>query len=437
MNLTSVLSILTSFLTSPFTSETSINNTMLNLLSIATALLMGVVTSHYDIDMTHPQPTYTDSLGYGYDHGTTKLSKTQTSPMFFSFKVPEGDYKVTVTLGSKQYAGVTALRSETRRLVVDKMVTRKGELRDVTFNVNVHTPYIDGEKTVRIDKREIGTWGWDNKLTLEFNGETPAVSRIRVEPNTPKCKIWLCGNSTVTDQDGEPYASWGQMLPFWFNEKVSVENLAMSGLRTTSFIQQNRLEKIKAEVSKDDYVLVEFGHNDEKDRHSGSGAWYNFSMNLKTFIDELRPLGAHIILITPTERRNFQDGKARPTHGDYPAAIRTIAERENVPLIDLTIATTTLFNAMGEDGSKHLLVHYPTGTFPRQETELKDNTHANAFGAFEISKLVVEAMKKLDITPIKYLRNEWSGFTPSEPDDWQQFYWPPTPSGYTEKPAGN
>lgn len=357
--------------------------------------------------------------------------------MFFSMRVPEGDYKVTVTLGSRQYAGVTALRSEMRRMVVDRMETRKGELRDITFNVNVHTPYIDGKKTVSLHKREVGTMNWDDRLTLEFNGEAPAVTRIRVEPNMPKCKIWLCGNSTVTDQDIEPYASWGQMLPFWFNELVSVENIAMSGLRTTSFIQQNRLEKIKKELKKGDYVLVEFGHNDEKDRHSGSGAWYNFSMNLKTFIDELRPLGARIILVTPTERRNFQDGMAQPTHGDYPAAIRTIAERENVPFIDLTVATTTLFNAMGEEGSKHLLVHYPQGTFPGQDMELKDNTHANAFGAFEISKLVVEGMKRLNLDLINYLRDEWPGFSPSQPDDWQQFYWPLTPFGYTEKPDGN
>lgn len=410
---------------------------MVNIFHITTVLLLSALSSVYDIDMTKTQPTYTDSLGYGYDCGTVELSKKQKAPMFFSVKVPEGDYKVTVTLGSKYYAGITALRSETRRLVVDKMVTRKGELRDVTFNVNVHTPYIDGKKTVGLHRREIGKMNWDDKLTLEFNGESPAVSRIRIEPNTPECKIWLCGNSTVTDQDGEPYASWGQMFPFWFNEKVSVENLAMSGLRTTSFIQQNRLEKIKKELKKDDYVLVEFGHNDEKDRHPGSGAWYNFSMNLKTFIDELRPLGARIIFVTPTERRNFQNGMAQPTHGDYPVAIRTIAERENVPLIDLTVATTTLFNAMGEEGSKHLLVHYPMGTFPGQEAELKDNTHANAFGAFEISKLVIEGMKKLGINLTDYLRNEWPGFTPSEPDDWQQFYWPLTPSGYTEKPAGN
>ena len=140
-----------------------------SIIIIATAFVSGIVTPLYDFDMTRPQPSYTDSLGYGYDCGSVALSKKQAAPMFFSMRVPEGDYKVTITLGSRQYAGITALRSEMRRMVVDRMVTRKGELRDITFNVNVHTPYIDGKKTVSLHKREVGTMNWDDRLTLEFN----------------------------------------------------------------------------------------------------------------------------------------------------------------------------------------------------------------------------------------------------------------------------
>lgn len=180
----------------------------------------------FDFDLNKPQPNYTDEVGFGYDRGTSPVSKRQNRPMFFSVKVPEGDYKVTVTIGSRQYAGITALRAETRWMVVERMVTRKGELREVTFNVNVRTPYIDGQQTVVLQDREKRDWGWDNRLTLEFNGERPAVSRIRIEPHQPKRKIWLCGNSTVTDQDGEPYTSWGQILPYWFDEHVSVERIA-------------------------------------------------------------------------------------------------------------------------------------------------------------------------------------------------------------------
>ena len=391
----------------------------------------------FDFDMSKPQPNYDDEVGFGYDRGTSPVSKKQNLPMFFSVKVPEGDYKVTVTIGSRQYAGITALRSETRRMVVERMTTKKGELRDVTFNVNVRTAYVDGRKTVELQNREKEDWGWDNRLTLEFNGERPAVSRIRIEPNQPKVKIWLCGNSTVTDQDGEPYTSWGQILPYWFDENVSVGNIAMSGLRTTSFIAQNRLAKIVQEAKPGDYVLIEFGHNDEKDSNPGSGAWYNFTYNLKQFIDKLRPKGVNIILATPTERRNFKNGKICATHGDYPDAIRTVAKREGLPLIDLTTSTTELYNAMGDSLSKKLLVHYPANSYPGQSKELKDNTHSNAFGAYQICKLVVMGLKSNGIEAMKYLRPNWKDYNPQSYDDWQSFYWPATPMNYSEKPAGN
>ena len=357
--------------------------------------------------------------------------------MFFSSKSTRRDYKVTVTIGNKQYAGVTVLRAETRRLVVERMITKKGELRDVTFNVNVRTPYIDGKNTVGLQMRERKDWGWDNRLTLEFNGNSPAVSHIRIESNHPKMKIWLCGNSTVTDQDNEPYTSWGQILPYWFDENVAVENMAMSGLRTTSFIEQNRLAKIVQEVKCGDYVLIEFGHNDEKDDIPGSGAWYNFTYNLKKFIDNLRPKGAHIILATPTERRNFINGKICGTHGEYPVAIRTLAERECLPLIDLTKSTTELYNVMGDSLSKRLFVHFPANSYSGQDKELKDDTHSNAFGAYEICKLVIMGLKSNNVELVKYLRSNWRDFHYYNYDDWQKFYWPMTPINKLEKPAGD
>ena len=413
---------------------------ILLLLLLPVAHLLSIVhgqVRNFDFDMTKPQPNYNEDTGFGYDRNTIAISKKQKQPMFFSVRVPEGDYKVTVTIGSHQYAGVTCLRSETRRMVIERMMTKKGELQDVTFNVNIRTSYIDGQKIVELQNREKKDWGWDNRLTLEFNGERPAVNRIRIEPNQPKMKIWLCGNSTVTDQDNEPYTSWGQILPYWFDENVSVENIAMSGLRTTSFIAQNRLAKIVQEAKPGDYVLIEFGHNDEKDSTPGSGAWYNFTYNLKQFIDMLRPQGVHVILATPTERRNFKNKKISASHGDYPDAIRTIAKREGLPLIDLTVSTTELYNAMGDSLSKKLFVHYPANTYPGQNKELKDNTHSSSYGAYEISKLVVMGLKSNEIELVKYLRPSWKDFNPQFYDDWQSFYWPATPMNHSEKPAGN
>lgn len=391
----------------------------------------------YDFDMTTPQPQYTDSAGYGYDRGTEAVSEKNHRPMFFSVKVPEGNYKVSVTFGNERYAGVTALRSETRRLVEEKVCTRKGELKVCTFNVNVHTSAIDGNKTVSLQKRERRDWGWDNRLTLEFNGSAPAVTRIEVERNEPETTVWLCGNSTVTDQDGEPWTSWGQMFPYWFDERVAVFNIAMSGLTSTTFIAQNRLEKIRSEVKPGDYVVVEFGHNDKRDRMPGYGAWYNFTTNLKTFIDVLKAKGATVILVTPMERREFADGRVKRSHGDYPAAVRAVAERERLPLIDLTSSTAALYEAFGDEGSKKLFVYCKAGDYPGIRKDLSDDTHTGAFGAYETSKLVVMAMKGLGLGLTEFLHPRWKDFSPIKPDNPEDFYWPSTPSVGTKKPAGH
>lgn len=105
--------------------------------------------------------------------------------------------------------------------------------------------------------------------------------------------------------------------------------------------------------------------------------------------------GAYPVLVTPTRRRQYdKDGKIKDTHADYPAAIRDIAARENIPVIDLQDMTKVLCEAMGVEESKHLYVHYPANTYPGQTQELKDNTHFNTFGAYEVAKCVIEGMKK-------------------------------------------
>lgn len=102
------------------------------------------------------------------------------------------------------------------------------------------------------------------------------------------------------------------------------------------------------------------------------------------------------MLITPTARRRFQDGKNLNTHGEYPDAVKAIAARENLPLIDLTAMSTTLFETYGEEQSKKFLVHYPANTFPNQPKPLADNTHFNTFGAYEICRCVLQGMKRTE-----------------------------------------
>ncbi len=391
----------------------------------------------FDFDLTQPQPTYNEHDGYGYDFGTAfDVKKASSQPFYFSVRVPDGNYRVRIVLGGVK-GGNTTVRAESRRLMMDRVVTpKKKDTQTVEFVVNKRSPVIEGDRRVKIKDREKDYLDWDDKLTLEFNGPQPAVRSIHVERDDDVPTVYLCGNSTVVDQNYEPWASWGQLITRWMGPQVAVSNHAESGLTCRTFIGSFRLEKILKRLKKGDYVFVEFGHNDEKEHRPGDGAWYHYQYQLKIFVDEVRKVGAQIVFCTPTQRRQFEsDGKTvRNSHGDFPAAMKQVAEREQVPLIDLTTMTTQLYEATGVEESKHLLVHYPKEAYGR---ELADNTHFNPFGASQVAKCVVMGIKRLQLPLAQYLRSDWRDFDPTKPDDWRTFEWAPSPMKENAKPDGN
>ena len=372
------------------------------------------------------------------------LSKAQNvksnAPFTRNIEVPDGNYKVTIVLGSKKKAGKTVVRAENRRLMVDEVATKKGQFKTVEFVVNKRTPEIEKGKRVKVKDREKNYNTWDNAINLEFTGAAPAVKEVKIERDTTATTIFLCGNSTVVDQPYEPWASWGQMIPRWFGPEVAISNNAESGLTAGSFLGSYRLDKILTMMKKGDYVICEFGHNDQKEKMAGAGAWYNFSYNLKVFIDKVRAKGGNIIFVTPTQRRRFDDAthsKILETHGDYPDAMRAVAKREGVPVIELHDMTRTFFEALGYENSKKALVHYPANTFPGQDKPLADNTHFNPYGAYEIAKMVVMGMKQLNLPIVKYLRSDWKDFNPAQPDDYNKFVWYNSVQQDVTKPDGN
>lgn len=413
------------------------------LVSLFAALALNANAQTYDLDMTKPVPAFSEQTGYGLDDVEMRLmgahADIEHNSQYLSFLVPDGNYTVTMEIGSKKKAASTTVRAENRRLMIHDLATKKKEFKTVKFVVNKRTPQINEKTRVSIKDREKLYLTWDNLLTLEITGDAPAVKSIHVERNDDCKTVFLCGNSTVVDQSYEPWASWGQMIPVWFDENVAIANYAESGLATFSFLAQKRLDKILSQMKKGDYVIVEFGHNDEKDKRSGRGAWYNFSYNLKVFIDEVRDKGGNIILCTPTMRRAWEKGNKTiaNTHGDFPAAVRAVAERENVPMIDLTEMSKTFFETLGFEDSKRSLVHYPAGTFPGQTKKFEDNTHFNPFGAYEVAKMIVMGLKQTNSPLVSNLRPAWEDFNPSQPDDWKTFHWTASPLSEITKPDGN
>ena len=237
--------------------------------------------------------------------------------------------------------------------------------------INKRNTHISEKENVRIKPRERQKLNWDDKLTLEFNGDAPQLSELIIEKVNNVPTVFLCGNSTVVDQDNEPWASWGQMIPRFFNDSICFANYAESGESANTFIGAGRLKKALTQMKPGDYIFMEFGHNDQKQKGPGKGAYYSFMTSLKTFIDEARARGAYPVLVTPTQRRSFdENGKIRDTHEDYPEAMRWLAAKENVPLIDLNEMTRTLYEAMGVEPSKKAFVHYPAGTYPGQNLSL-------------------------------------------------------------------
>ena len=358
---------------------------------------------------------------------------TSSTPFFVSAAEPDGDYRVTVTLGAPAAATTTAVKAEARRLMMFPVATQPGKAVKRSFVVHVRTPSISPTESVRLKPREIGNLDWDDKLTLEFTGDHPAVESIAIQPvHVPT--VYLAGDSTVVDQDNEPWAAWGQILPAFFSDRIAIANEAESGETIASFVGEHRFDKIFSTLRAGDYLLMQFAHNDQKPGR-GFVPIPEYQDMLRRYIALARERGAHPVLVTSMNRRDFTpEGKIIPTLGDYPDAMREVARQQNVPLIDLNAMSKTLFESMGPEGTLKAFVHYPANTFPGQTEELKDNTHFNSYGALELAKCVVESIREIHLPIARDIRPDTPRFDPAHPDPPSVWTLPPDPFVSAQKP---
>ncbi|KLT67411.1 rhamnogalacturonan acetylesterase [Pedobacter sp. BMA] len=394
--------------------------------------------------------TFKPEKGYGFEPGTPvnvalsggkDLIKQSTitagQPFYFSVNVPEGNYKVTLTLGDAKVKTATTVKAEARRLMLENITTKPGEFVTKTFIVNVRNPEISTGAMVKLNDRELNSRSWDKKLTLEFNGAKPSVAALELTKVEDQVTVYLAGNSTVVDQRAEPWASWGQMIPRFFEPGVAFANYAESGLTLASFKGQKRLEKILTLIKPGDYLFIEFGHNDQKMKGENDGAWKSYTDNFKYYIAEAKKKGGIPVIVTSTSRRRFdENGKTINTLGDFPAAAKKVAADEKVELIDLNAMTAVLYDALGVEPSKKAFVFYPANTYPGQDKELADNTHFNSYGAYELAKCVALGIQQSNLGIKKFLVPGFS-FNPSKPDAVTDFAVPPSLDMDLVKPAGN
>ncbi len=402
-------------------------------LTLSCSNIFAQVKKNYKIDFSNGQiGNYTESNGLGFDFGTS-MNKKET-PFYFSAKVPEGNYQVTIIIGSEHG---TTVKAESRRLMLEDIKTKPNQFVKKTFIVNIKDRRIDDKDTVGIKPRELTKLDWDNKLTIEFD-KYAVVKGIEIKKLNNQVTVFLAGNSTVVNQEDEPWASWGQMIPRFFKPGVAFANHAESGLTLGSFLGSRRLNKIISIMKPGDYLFIEFGHNDQKDKGPNDGAFKSYTERLKFFVSRTKEKGGIPVIVTSTSRRSFgKDGKIQNSLGDFPAAARKVAASENVALIDLNQYTATLFNALGEENSKKAFVHYPANSYPGQEKPLADNTHFNTYGAYEISRCVIEGIKAAKLPLAKFLIEPKQLFDPNKPDDVAKWHWPESLKSSVVKPDGN
>ncbi len=383
---------------------------------------------------------------YGFEFGSERFVEIQRGsntlfsnrPFYFSVKVPEGNYRVTI--GYKGLSDSTyhsTVRSESRRLHLENIAVARGKSMHKSFIVNRKDFRIAEGKYVRLKMpREPEKLDWDDKITLEFQ-RTNNIAYIRIEAINDVQTLFLAGNSTVVNQENEPWASWGQMIPHFFNDKIAIANHAESGLALSSFLSSNRLEKILSVAKRGDYLFIEFGHNDQKEKGEKAGAYNGYTERLRYFVQQFRAIGGIPIILTSTARRAFDDsGTLQYTLGDYPDAARKVARELHVPLIDLNKMTHIFYETLGVEDSKKAFVHYPPHTFPGQSERLQDNTHFNTYGAYQIAKMVLQGIKENKLA-IRRQIVDFSTYDPAKPDDFMQWHWPSSVKYSEVKPDGN
>ena len=261
----------------------------------------------------------------------------------------------------------------------------------------------------------------------------------------PVITIFMIGDSTMADKDltgGNPERGWGQMLPGFLSEEVRVDNHAVNGRSTRSFIDEGRWDKVLSLIKKGDYVFIQFGHNDEKTdpkRHTDAGGG-SFDANLKRFVNEARAKGGIPVLFNSIVRRNFgtADGSAiaaaisqddirrgvnpdakhearaeHPqegdrlidTHGAYLDSPRNVARELDVPFVDMNRITHELVEGLGPVESKKLYMWVPANTVPAMPKGREDNTHLNIYGARVVAGLTVDAIAQAVPALAPYVRH--------------------------------
>ncbi|HWA07833.1 MAG TPA: rhamnogalacturonan acetylesterase [Opitutaceae bacterium] len=219
--------------------------------------------------------------------------------------------------------------------------------------------------------------------------------------------VYLVGDSTMATKPLDlPERGWGMALNGLMKDPAMIQNHAVNGRSTKSFIAEGRWARVLAALQPGDFVLIQFGHNDEKVENPSVGADVKtaFPDNLRRFVRDVRAKQAIPILATPVARRKFgPDGKLQPTHGAYPDAVRAVASEEKVALLDLEAATSKWLRETGDEPSKKFFMWIEPGQYAKIPEGRKDDTHFVEAGAVHVAELAAAQIREQNLPLAKWL----------------------------------
>ena len=226
--------------------------------------------------------------------------------------------------------------------------------------------------------------------------------------NSERRNIWMIGDSTMANKKAEkaPETGWGMVMNEFVTPEVKVHNHALNGRSSKSFLNEGRWKAIYDSIQPGDYVIIQFGHNDEKpDSLLHTDAATTYKQLLKKYIDETRTKGANPIICSSIVRRHF-DGKGnlKDTHGAYINAAREIALETNTSYIDMEARTRKVVSELGPEKSKSLYLFCNPEEYPTRKNGVQDSTHLNGTGARQVAGLFVEEVKKQKLSLMKFLK---------------------------------
>ena len=217
-------------------------------------------------------------------------------------------------------------------------------------------------------------------------------------PEKKNIKILMAGDSTMAIKEIKAYpeTGWGMPFVYFWDSTVTVVNKAKNGRSTRSFMEEGLWKSITDEAADGDYVLIQFGHNDEVPTKKTYTTEAAFKNNLIKYVSETRNRKAIPVLLTPVARRKFDaNGNIEGTHDVYSQIVCNVASSENVLLIDLDKKSQALYQQLGQKNSKLLFLQLNPGEHPNYPEGKEDNTHFNELGARLIAEIVLKEIREL------------------------------------------